>query len=106
MALPELTSEQRSAALERACAVRKERADALKSLKAGEITVDDIFSKDEDIVYGRITAKALIMHLPGVGAAKSAKFLEENRIKPTRRVIGLGSRQRAAISEFAAGRSK
>lgn len=106
MALPELTPEQRSAALSRAAVVRKERAEVLKKVTSGEMTVDEVFEKSDDVVYGRITAKSLVKHLPGIGAAKSVKFFEETGILPERRVAGLGIHQREKISEFAASRFK
>lgn len=104
MALPELTSEQRAAALARAGEVRKERAEVLKQLKSGGTTVTEIFEQADNPVYGRITAKAIIMHLPGVGAAKATKFFDATGINPKRRVAGLGSRQRKTIEDFAATR--
>jgi hypothetical protein len=42
---------------------------------------------------------ALLKALPGVGAVKAAKLLEELSIADTRRIGGLGANQRQALIE-------
>ena len=45
MALPQLTDEQRKAALEKAAEARKKRAELKASLKRGETTLKDVLEK-------------------------------------------------------------
>ena len=44
---------------------------------------------------------AVLESLPGVGRVRAAKIMERLEISPTRRVRGLGAKQRAAlVTEF------
>lgn len=97
--LPELTAEQRKAALEKAAKVRKERAEIKKKLKAGQLTVGDILKRADDEIYGKMTVKSVIESVPGVGKLRAAKIMEEIGISPSRRVKGLGPKQISALKE-------
>lgn len=107
MALPPLTSEQRAEALAKAAAARQRRAEIKARLKhSGESlgTVLDLGEKDD--VVGKMRVTALLESLPGVGKVRAAQIMERLGIAPTRRVRGLGTKQRAAlVSEFGGGRS-
>ncbi|MBA8965065.1 DNA uptake protein ComE-like DNA-binding protein [Rhodococcus percolatus] len=98
MALPVLTPEQRAEALEKAAAARKARGELLSAVKAGELTVADVFKKAEtDEVAKKTKVSALIKALPGVGPVKASQILEELSIADTRRIGGLGANQRQAL---------
>ncbi|MBC7229082.1 MAG: integration host factor [Actinobacteria bacterium] len=97
--LPELTAEQRKAALEKAARVRKERAEIKKRLKEGKLKVSDILKKADDEIYGKMTVKSVIESVPGVGKLRAAKIMEEIGISTTRRVKGLGPKQISALKE-------
>ena len=97
--LPELTPEQRKAALEKAAKVRKERADIKRQLKAGKLKVSDIIKKADDEIYGKMTVKSVIESVPGVGKLRAAKIMEEIGISTSRRVKGLGPKQVAALKD-------
>ncbi len=97
--LPELTTEQRKAALEKAARVRKERAEIKKKLKEGKLKVSDILKKADDEIYGKMTVKSVIESVPGVGKLRAAKIMEEIGISATRRVKGLGPKQISALKE-------
>jgi ribosomal protein L9 len=97
--LPELTAEQRKAALEKAAKVRKERAEIKKRLKAGELKVSDVLKKADDEIYGKMTVKSVIESVPGVGKLRAAKIMEEIGISTSRRVRGLGPKQVKALKE-------
>lgn len=107
MALPPLTSEQRAEALAKAAAARQRRAEIKARLKhSGESlgAVLDLGEKDD--VVGKMRVTALLESLPGVGKVRAAQIMERLGIAPTRRVRGLGAKQRAALeSEFGGGRS-
>ncbi len=78
MALPQLTDEQRKQALEKAAAARHARAELREQIKKGEKSLESV---------------------PGYGKAKAAKIMEELGISATRRVQGLGVRQREQLLE-------
>ena len=99
MALPQLSDEQRAQALAKAAEMRQKRAKLKEDLKSGKISLSDVFKNSEDAVVARTKVSALIESLPGYGKAKAAKLMEELGISPTRRVKGLGSRQRAELLE-------
>ncbi|MCL2631740.1 MAG: integration host factor [Coriobacteriia bacterium] len=99
MALPQLTEEERKIALEKAKIARALRAELRAQIKQGEKTIADIFATKDDPVIDKIKVINLIESLPGYGKAKAAKLLEELGISETRRVKGLGSKQRAALLE-------
>ena len=98
MALPQLTDEQRKAALEKAAAARHARAELREKIKKGEITLEEVLDS-EDPIAARMKVSALIESLPGYGKAKAAKIMNELGISPTRRVKGLGARQREQLLE-------
>jgi hypothetical protein len=102
MPLPALSPEQRAAALEKAAAARKARAELREQLKSKGATVGDVLKKGEtDEVIGKMRVSAVLESLPGVGKARAAKIMERLEISPTRRVRGLGANQRRALeAEF------
>src|SRR3954471_17365279 len=102
MPLPSLSPEQRAAALEKAAAARKARAELREQLKSKGATVGDVLKRGEtDEVIGKMRVSAVLESLPGVGKARAAKIMERLEISPTRRVRGLGANQRKALeAEF------
>ena len=98
MPLPQLTDEQRKAALEKAAAARHARAELRENIKAGNISLEDVLNSDDPIA-NRMKVSALIESLPGYGKAKAAKIMEDLNISPSRRVKGLGARQREQLLE-------
>ena len=98
MALPQLTDEQRKAALEKAAAARHERAELREKIKKGEISLEEVLDS-EDPIASRMKVSALIESLPGYGKAKASKIMDELGISATRRVKGLGARQREQLLE-------
>ena len=98
MALPQLTDEQRKAALEKAAQARHERAELREKIKSGKVTLEDVLDSDDPIA-SRMKVSTLIESLPGYGKAKAAKIMDELGISTTRRVKGLGARQREQLVE-------
>ncbi len=98
MALPELTDEQRKQALEKAAAARHARAELRENIKNGTVSVAQVLESDDPIAQ-RLKVSALIESLPGYGKAKASKIMDELGISATRRVKGLGSRQREQLLE-------
>ena len=97
MALPQLTDEQRKQALEKAAA-RHARAELREQIKKGEKSLESVLNSDDPIA-SRMKVSTLIESLPGYGKAKAAKIMEELGISATRRVQGLGVRQREQLLE-------
>lgn len=101
MALPNLTPEQRAAALEKAAVARQQRADLKKELKAGNLKVSEVIDKAKsDDIIGKLKVSALLTSLPGIGQAKAKSIMEEVGISESRRVAGLGRHQAAALIEM------
>ena len=98
MALPQLTDEQRKAALEKAAAARHARAELREKIKKGEVSLKSVL-ESQDAIASRMRVSALIESLPGYGKAKAAKIMDELGISETRRVKGLGARQREQLLE-------
>ncbi len=98
MALPSLTPEQRSAALEKAAAARKARAELKVRLKSSGTKLEQVLADgDGDDVIGKMKVVAVLESMPGVGKVRAQKIMERLEISPSRRVRGLGSKQREAL---------
>lgn len=98
MALPPLTPEQRAAALEKAAAARRARAELKHRLKAGTTSLADVLDSGEtDDAVGKMRVVALLEAMPGVGKVRAQKLIEELEISPSRKVRGLGAKQREAL---------
>jgi transposase len=102
VALPELTEEQRAAALEKAAAARRARAELKDRLKRGGTTLAEVLKDaDTDDVLGKMKVSALLEALPGVGKVRAQQIMERLEIAASRRLRGLGDRQRKALlTEF------
>ena len=96
---PQLTPEQRAAALEKAAAARAARAEVKNQLKIGSLSLSDaLASKDPTI--GKLKVKSMLESLPGVGKVKAGKIMEEIGIADNRRVQGLGQQQKNSLLEL------
>ena len=94
MALPQLTDEQRAAALQKAAAARRARAQLKERLKRGGTTLEQVLADAEnDEAVAKLKVSALLESLPGVGRVRAAALMEQFEIAPGRRVRGLGERQ-------------
>lgn len=102
MALPQLTDEQRAAALEKAAAARRARAELKERLKRGGTTLKQVLIDAEtDEALAKLKVSALLEALPGVGKVRAAQLMDQFDIAQSRRVRGLGERQRQALlNEF------
>ena len=95
---PKLTAEQRAQALTDAAAARAARADVRARLKAGELTLPALLAQAErDPRLAGMRVSALIEALPGYGPARSAALMQRLRIAESRRIRGLGPKQRVAL---------
>lgn len=100
MALPQLTDEQRKAALAKAAEARKARAELKENLKRGNTNLKEVLQEAEtNEIIGKTKVSALLEALPKVGKVKAKEIMEELGIAQTRRLRGLGDRQRRALLE-------
>lgn len=95
---PELTPEQRQAALDKAAAARRQRAELKEKLKMGSLTLKELFDQGErDEVIGKMKVLAVLESLPGVGKIGARRILEDVDISEARRLRGLGAQQRESL---------
>ena len=100
---PSLTPEQRHEALEKAARARRERAEIKDHLKSGRVTLRELLVKAEsDEIVGKMKVLAVLEALPGTGKVKARRLMEHVGISETRRLQGLGAKQREALLEAAA----
>jgi hypothetical protein len=97
---PALSPDQRQAALDKAAAARRQRAELKEKLKMGSITLRELLEQGErDEVVGKMKVVAVLESLPGVGKVKARRLMEEIGISDARRVQGLGDNQRKRLFE-------
>lgn len=105
MALPPLTPEQRAAALEKAAAARRERAEVKNRLKNSGASISEVLHQGQvNDVIGKMKVIDLLQSVPGLGKVRARQVMERLGIAESRRVRGLGTKQVAALErEFAPG---
>jgi hypothetical protein len=102
MPLPPLSPEDRQKALEKAAEARKKRAELKGQLKSGKMTLSEVLTTEGDDTVGKMKVSAVLEALPGVGKVRARKIMEKLDISATRRIKGLGPKQREALlAEFA-----
>jgi hypothetical protein len=96
---PQLTPEQRSAALAKAAEARSARADIKARLKMGSMSLNEALDSQDPNV-GKLKVVSLLESLPGVGKVKARRLMEDVEIADNRRVQGLGAQQKAKLLEL------
>jgi len=95
---PPLTDDARRAALAKAAEARRVRANLKQALKAGELGLADVLARAEsDEVVAMTKILTILEALPGVGKVKSRRTMASIGISESRRVQGLGAKQRRAL---------
>ncbi|WP_110205620.1 integration host factor, actinobacterial type [Nocardioides daejeonensis] len=102
MALPPLTPEQRQAALDKAAASRRERAEVKNRLKHSGASITEVIREGQvNEVIGKMRVIDLLQAMPGLGKVRAGQLMERLNIAESRRVRGLGVKQIAALeAEF------
>jgi hypothetical protein len=101
MPLPTLTDEQRRDALAKAAEARKKRAALKEQLKSGQTSLRNVLDMRGDDVVGKMKVSSVLEAMPGVGKVRARKLMERLDISVSRRVRGLGTKQREALlTEF------
>jgi len=93
---PQLTPEQRAAALVKAAEARAARAEIKARLKMGSMSLQEALDSD-DINVGKLKVVSMLESLPGVGKVKARRLMEDIGIADNRRVQGLGAQQRKSL---------
>lgn len=103
MAVPDLDPQQRRQALARAAEARRIRAELKQMLKAGEVTLREVLDRveaDSDGVLAKTRVVEILKALPAVGKVRARRLMEEIGIAPSRRLRGLGHRQRHRLLDL------
>ena len=94
-----ISDEVRREALIKAAQVRRERSELRVQLKAGDISLSGLLDRLDDDTVGKMKVLAVLESLPGVGKVKARRAMERIGISESRRLRGLGSRQRGRLLE-------
>lgn len=98
VALPPLTPEQRQAALDKAAASRRERAEVKNRIKNSGASVLDVLAEGQtNEVIGKMRVVDLLQAIPGLGKVRARQLMDRLGIAESRRVRGLGTKQIAAL---------
>ena len=92
-----ISDEVRREALIKAAKVLRERSELRVQLKAGDISLSDLLDRLDDDTVGKMKILAVLESLPGVGKVKARRAMERIGISESRRLRGLGSRQRGRL---------
>jgi hypothetical protein len=105
MVLPQLGPEERQAALLKAAESRRIRAELKQMLKSGEVSIDQVLDRaDSADALAKMRVSDVIEAMPAYGPVRARRLMEQLAIAPSRRVRGLGPRQRDALrAAFATG---
>lgn len=91
---PPLTDEQRKQALEKAAVARRKRAELKEQLKSGRTSLKELLDRTADEVVGKMKVSTVLESLPGVGRVRARKIMERLDISESRRMRGLGAKQK------------
>ena len=95
---PDLSPQQRQAALDKAAAARRQRAELKEKLKMGSVNLKELLEQaDRDEVVAKMKVVTVLESLPGLGKVKARRMMEECNISESRRVQGLGEKQRRVL---------
>lgn len=99
MALPKLSLEEKKKALKKAQEIRSKRAKIRQNLKNGKTTIREVLNNIHDDVVAKMRVAYLLESLPRIGKVRTRKIMSDIGINETRRIQGLGNRQKQALLE-------
>jgi hypothetical protein len=95
---PQLTDEQRAAALAKAAEARRVRAEVKELLKTGSLRLSELIEQAEtDNILAGLKVERVIASMPGTGKIKAKRMMESLGIAENRRIRGLGDKQKEAL---------
>jgi hypothetical protein len=98
---PSRSRAQREDALRRATAVRRQRAQLKRDLKAGRCAIEEVLS-DPPVFVQSAKVADLLLALPKYGPVKVNKLLSRCRIAPSKTIGRLSDRQRNELAALLA----
>jgi hypothetical protein len=97
---PSLSPDERQAALDKAAAVRRLRAELKEKLKMGSLSLKELLDQGaSNEAVAKMKVVSVLESLPGLGKVKARRLMEEIGISETRRLQGLGEQQRRKLFE-------
>ncbi len=104
--VPSRTDAQRAEALQRALEARRERARLRAALREGTVTaVQVIEGAAENPTWASLRVVWLLESLPRIGPVRAERIMTSLAIASSRRIQGLGDRQRAGLIAALGGTS-
>lgn len=101
MPLTPLTEDARASAREKAVLARAHRQEIKRALSDRELSVRQVLDMvDSDPALAKMPVGQMLRALPGIGAVRAERIIEELHIAPTRRLGGLGVHQRRKMVEY------
>ena len=98
---PNLSQKQREAALLRAADARRVRAETNDLLRDGSVTFGELLTlADVDELVGKMKTLAALESMPKIGKVKARRLMREIGIAESRRLKGLGEKQRTKLLAF------
>ncbi|MGH8917104.1 MAG: integration host factor, actinobacterial type [Actinomycetes bacterium] len=94
---PVMSTAQRRAALEKAAATRRARAELLALVRAGQLSITDVLARADDDLIAQTRVEDLLRAVPGCDPDTRARALTLAGISDRRRVQGLAPWQRDAV---------
>jgi hypothetical protein len=91
--------EEKKKALKKAQEIRSKRAKIRQNLKNGKTTIREVLANINDDVVAKMRVAYLLESLPRIGKVRTRKIMTDIGINETRRVQGLGNRQKQALLE-------
>ncbi|WP_181019917.1 integration host factor, actinobacterial type [Nonomuraea typhae] len=89
-----MTPEQRALAVVKAAETRKARSELLAGVRAGTVTVAEVFARaEEETVVQRMRVVQVLRAVPGLGPATVAAVMATCGVEVKRRIGGLGEAQ-------------
>ena len=87
---PSLSPDQRQAALQKAAAARRQRAELKEKLKMGSTSLRELLEQAQrDEVVGKMKVLSVLESLPGLGKVKARRLMEDVGISETRRIAAM-----------------
>ena len=97
--VPKLTYDDRLNALNKAKNVRAQRAELREKINTSDLSLQDVFnlgdSGNETVL--RTPIRSILTAFPRIGGVRADEIMASCDVSPTRRVRGIGSRQRERL---------
>ena len=95
---PALSDEQRRQALAKAAEARKVRARVKEQLRSGSLDLEGLLKRsDSEEMIAKMKVLSVLESLPRLGKVKARRMMQEIGISESRRLRGLGVKQRSEL---------